>query len=58
MSNNLNNLTKMYGSKVVDLRILYVFRLLLQKKLVEYKKLIGESPSEEQSLQILTGHPR
>ena len=53
MNNGLNNLTKMYGNKVVDLRTLYGFRLLLKRKIVEYRKVIGDSPSGGQSLQIL-----
>ena len=53
MNNELNNLTNMYGNKVVDLRTLYGFRLLLKRKIVEYRKVIGENPSDGQSLQIL-----
>ena len=52
MNNDLNNLTKMYGNKVVDLRLLYGFGLLLKSNILEFKKLIGERPSEEQSMQI------
>ena len=53
LNNELLNLTKQYGSKVVDLRTLYGFRLLLKRKVAEYKKVIGNNPSEENSYAIL-----
>ena len=57
MNSDLNNLTKTFGNAVVDLRI-----LLLKRNIVVHKKLIGEGPIEEQSLQICgmpwIRHPR
>ena len=42
-----------FGGKVVDLRTLYGFRLLLKKRVAEYKRTIGEAACELQSMQIL-----
>ena len=53
MNNDLNNLTKQYGGKVVDLKTLYGFRLLLKRQIVQYKKIVGESPPEAGNMQIL-----
>ena len=43
----------MYGSKVVDLRTLYGFRLLLKRQVVNFKKVIVQSPDPVQLMQIL-----
>ena len=53
MNNDLGALTKLHGNKVVDLRTLYGFRLLLKRKIAEYKKVIGTNPDEVSSMQIL-----
>ena len=54
MNNDLGALTKLHGNKVVDLRTLYGFRLLLLKRTIaEYKKVIGTNPDEASSMQIL-----
>ena len=52
LNNELLNLTKMHGRTVTDLRTLYGFRLLLKLKVAEFKKVIGHSPSEENSYAI------
>ena len=53
LNKELVNLTKMHGGKVTDLRTLYGFRLLLNRKVAEFKKVIGHNPSEEHSDAIL-----
>ena len=53
MRNDITGLTKTFGAKVSDLKSLYGFRLLLKKKLTEYKKIIGEEFDKEQAYQIL-----
>lgn len=53
MLTDLNNLTKMYGNRVIDLRTLYGFRLLLKRQHINYKKIVGESPDAAQNMQIL-----
>ena len=40
LNNELLNLTKMHGGKVTDLRTLYGFRLLLKRKVAEFKKVV------------------
>ena len=53
LSKELLNLTKVHGGKVTDLRTLDEFRLLLKRKVAEYKKVIGHGPSEENSYAML-----
>ena len=53
MKNEITGLTKTYGPKVTDLKSLYGFRLLLKKRMVEFKKIIGEEFSTEQARLIL-----
>jgi hypothetical protein len=53
MKNEITGLTKTYGPKVTDLKSLYGFRLLLKKRMVEFKKIIGEEFSTEQAQLIL-----
>ena len=45
MSIELRSLTKLHGGKVTDLRTLYGFRLMLKRKVAEYKKMISVVPS-------------
>ena len=52
-SNELGNPTGLHGGKVKNLRTLYGFRLLLKRKVAEYKQIIGKSPSEAQSVHVL-----
>ena len=53
LNNKLFNLTKMHDGKVTDLRTLYGCRLLLKRKVAEYKRIVGHGPSEEHSCAIL-----
>ena len=46
LSNELGNLTSLHGGRVKDLQTLYGFRWILKRKVAEYKKISGESPSE------------
>ena len=43
----LSKMVEQFKNKVVDLRSLYGFRLLLKKRAAEYKKSIGEEVAEE-----------
>ena len=43
----------MHGGKVTDLRTLYGFSLLLKRKVVEFKKVIGHNPSKDNCYAIL-----
>ena len=53
LNNELLNFTKQHGGKVTELRAVYVFRILLKRKVAEYKKMIGQGPNEEHSYDML-----
>ena len=53
MDNEMTGLTKTFGPKVTDLKSLYGFRLLLKKRMAEYKKVLGEDYSATQAKLIL-----
>ena len=53
MNAELSNLVKLHGAKVVDLKSLYAFRLLLKRKNAECKKIVGKEPDDDQSKTIL-----
>ena len=53
MNAELLQLASTHGQKVHDLKSLYTIRLLLKKRNAEYRKIIGESPKDEQSKLIL-----
>ena len=53
MNSDLLNLVKLHGPKVVDLKSLYGFTILLKRKNAEYKKIVGKDPEDEQSKMIL-----
>ena len=42
MANELTTLSRNFGAKVTDLKSSYGFRLLLKKKMIEYKKVLGK----------------
>ena len=41
------------GAKATDLKSLYGCRLLLQKKMIEFKKVLGKEFDPKQAMQIL-----
>ena len=53
MKNDMTGLAKTFGPKVTDLKSLYGFRLLLKKRMAEYKKVLGEDFEPEQAMHIL-----
>jgi hypothetical protein len=53
MRNDLTILSRNFGTKVVDLKSLYGFRMLLKKKMIEYKKALGKDFDPKQAMQIL-----
>ena len=53
MPNELTTLSKNFGGKVTDLKSLYGFRLLLKKKMIEYKKVLGKDYDPKQDMHIL-----
>ena len=53
MNNEMSGLTKTHGSKVSDLKSLYGFRLMLKRKIIEFKKMIGQEFDQEQAMQTV-----
>ena len=52
MNIKLGASVQVYGGQVVDFWVLYEFRLLLKKKVAEFKGMIGKSPSVDDSMHI------
>ena len=53
MRNDMIGLAKTFEPNVTDLKSLYGFRLLLKKRMAEYKKVLGEDIDPEQAKHIL-----
>ena len=53
MANDMTGFTKTFGTKVVDLKSPYGFRLLLKTSMAEPKKVLGEDFHTKQAMHIL-----
>ena len=53
MNKYMIGLAKTFGPKVTDLKSMYGFRLLLKKRMAEYKKVLGEDFEPDQAMHIL-----
>ena len=53
MANDLTTFSRNFGGNVTNLKSLYGFRLLLNKKMIEFKKVLGKEYDPKQAMQIL-----
>ena len=53
MANDLIILSRNFGAKVSDLKSLCGFGLLVKKKMIEFKKVLGNEYDPKQAMQIL-----
>ena len=53
MRNDMVGLAKTFGPEVTELKSPYGFRLLVKKRMAEYKKVLGEDFDPEQVMHIL-----